>query len=146
MFWRLDLATWWRLTSVAKNACLAKIGAVFKSFSVFPRTFMTIHLLSQLSPSQTLRVPIFKLHWCFISFQNHQEKVWILFFSSHFPCFMNVFLVIWIDTMFKTFLSLFVGYGLLCLLLISSVFILIGHNVFFLCSNICLLLILKLFC
>ena len=51
---------------------------------------MTIHLLSQLSPSQTLSVPIFKLHWCFISSQNHQEKVWVLFSSSHFPCLMNV--------------------------------------------------------
>ena len=130
MFWWLDLATWWRLTSITKNVCLAKIGAVFKSFSVFPRTFVTIHLLSQLSPSQTLRVPIFKLHWCFISSQNHQENVWILFSSSLFPCFMNVFLVIWIDTMFETFLSLFDGYDLLCLLLISSVFMLIGYNVF----------------
>ena len=37
MFWRLDLATCWRLTSVAKITCLAKIGVVFKSFSVIPR-------------------------------------------------------------------------------------------------------------
>ena len=103
MFWRLELATWWRLTSVTKNACLAKIGTVFKSFSVFPRTFVTVHLLSQLSPSQTLRLPIFKLHGCFISSQNHQEKVWVLFSSSHFPCLMNVFPVIWIDAVFETF-------------------------------------------
>ena len=130
----------------SKNACSAETGAVFKSFSIFPRTFVTIHLLSQLSLSQTLRVPIFKLHWCFISSQNHLEKVWVFFSSSHFPCFMNVFLDIWIDTMFETFLSLFDGYGLLCLLLISSVFILFGHNVLFLCSDIYLLLILKLFC
>ena len=39
MFWRLDLATRWRLTSVVKNACLAKIGAVFKSFFSFPSNF-----------------------------------------------------------------------------------------------------------
>ena len=146
MFWRLELATCWRLSSVAKIACLAKIGAVFKSFSVFPRTFVTIHLLSQLSPSQTLRVPIFKPHWCFISYPNHQEKVWVLFSSSHFPYFMDVFITIWIDIVFVTFLSLCVGYGLLCLLLISSVFMLNGHNVLFHCSDICLLLILKIFC
>ena len=146
MFWRLELATLWRLSSVTKNACLAKIGAVFKSFSVFPRTFVTVHLLPQLSLSQTLRVPIFKLHWCFISYPNHQEKVWVLFSSSHFPYFMDVFLAIWIDTVFETFLSLCDGYGLLCLLLISSDFMLIGHNVLFHCSDICLLLILKIFC
>ena len=39
MFWRLELASLWRLTSVTKNACLTKIGAVFKSFSVFPSNF-----------------------------------------------------------------------------------------------------------
>ena len=39
MFWRLELATLWRLTLVAKNACLAKIRVVFKSFSVFPSNF-----------------------------------------------------------------------------------------------------------
>ena len=39
MFWRLDLESCWRLTLVAKNTCLAKTGAIFKSFSVFPRSF-----------------------------------------------------------------------------------------------------------
>ena len=110
---------------VVKNACLAKIGAIFKSFSVFPWTFVTIHLLSQLSPSQTLCVPIFKIHCCFISSQNHQEKVWVLVSSSHIPCLMNVFLAIWVDNVFETFFSLFDGYGWLCLLLLSSVFILL---------------------
>ena len=32
VFWRLALATCWRLTPVAKNACLAKTGLVFKPF------------------------------------------------------------------------------------------------------------------
>ena len=35
---------------------------------------MTIHLLSQLSPSQTLRVPIFKLHCCFIFAQKSSSN------------------------------------------------------------------------
>ena len=39
MFWRLALATCWRLTPVSKNACLAKNVSVFKSFQFFPRTF-----------------------------------------------------------------------------------------------------------
>ena len=47
MFWRLELATVWRLTPVAKIACLAEIRAVFKLVSVFPRTSVTVHLLSK---------------------------------------------------------------------------------------------------
>ena len=64
MFWRLDLATCWRLTSVAKNACLAKTGSVFKSFQFSLELFMTIHFLSQLKLIQTLRVTLYKLHYC----------------------------------------------------------------------------------
>ena len=146
MFWRLDLATLWRLNQVAKNACLAEIGAVVKSFSVFPRTFVTVHLLSKLSPSQTLRESIFKPHWCLISYPNHQEKVWVLLSQSHFPYFMVISITVWIDIVFETFISLCDGYGVLCLLLFSSVFMLSGHNVLFYCSDNCLLLILKIFC
>ena len=145
MFWRLEPATLWRLNQVAKNACLAEIGAVFKSFSVFSRTFVTVHLLSKISPSQTLRVSIFKSHWCFISYLNHQEKVWVLFSQSHFSYFMDIFITVWIDIVVESFLSLCDGYGSLCLLLFSSVFMLSGHNVFFHCSDICLLLSLKIF-
>ena len=36
VFWRLELATVWRLNPVAKIACLAEIGAVLKLVSVFP--------------------------------------------------------------------------------------------------------------
>ena len=132
MFWRLELATVWRLNQVAKNTCLAEIGAVFKSFSIFPRTIVTVHLLSKLSPSQTLRESIFKPHWCFISYPNHQEKVWVLLSQSHFPYFMDIFIIVWIDIVFDIFLSLCDGYGLLCLILFSSVFLLSGHNVSFL--------------
>ena len=94
MFWRLGLATVWRLNQVAKNACLVETGAVFKSFSVFPRTFVTVHLLSKLSSFQTLRESIFKPHWCFIAYPNHQEKVWVLLSQSqsHFP-FSCIFLL-----------------------------------------------------
>ena len=104
MFWRLELATVWRLNQVAKNACLAETGAVFKSFSVFPRISVTVHLLFKLSPSQTFRESIFKSHWCFI-FLNHQEKVWVLLSQSHFPyyfyyrldwyCGRNISLFVW---------------------------------------------------
>ena len=53
---------------------LCTVRAILKSFSVFPRTFVTIHFLSQLSLSQTLRVTLFEPHFCFISSQNLQEK------------------------------------------------------------------------
>ena len=46
MFWRLDLATCWQLTSVAKNACLAKTGSVFKPFFSFPSNFCDYSLSS----------------------------------------------------------------------------------------------------
>ena len=129
MFWRLELATVWRLNQVAKNACLVETGAVFKSFSVFPRTFVTVHLLSKLSPFQTLSESIFKPHWCFIFYPNHQEKVWVLLSQSHFT-FSWIFFF-WIDIVFEIFLSLLNGYGVLCLLLFSSICMLSGHNVFF---------------
>ena len=84
MFWRLELATVWRLNQVAKNACLAEIGAVFKSFSVFPRTFVTVHLLSKLSPFQTLRAPISNLHCCIFSAQILQVSGMGFQFWTHF--------------------------------------------------------------
>ena len=131
MFWRLDLVTCWRLTSVAKNACLANIRAVFKSFSVFPRTYCDCSLSFLSETSQTHYVTHFQLHCCFISSQNHQEKVWVLFSSSHILCLMNVFRAIWVDTILETFFSWFDGYGWLCLLLLSSVFILLVTLCFF---------------
>ena len=45
VLWRLELATVWRLNPVAKFACLAEIGAVLKLVSVFPRIFVSVHLL-----------------------------------------------------------------------------------------------------
>ena len=64
VFWRLALATCWRLTPVAKNACLAKTRLVFKPFQFSLELFMTIHFLSQLNLTQTLRVTLYKLHCC----------------------------------------------------------------------------------
>ena len=69
MFWQLDLATCWQLTLVAKNACLAKIGAVFKSFSVFPRTFCDY--------SSSLSTVSFPIALC-----NHFQTPLLLPFSS----------------------------------------------------------------
>ena len=81
MFWRLDLATCWRLTPVAKNTCLAKTESVFKSFQFSLELFMTIHFLSQVNLTQTLHVILYKLHCCTCSPPNLQEKRYGLLFS-----------------------------------------------------------------
>ena len=109
MFWRLELATVWRLTPVAKIACLAEIGAVLKLVSVFPRTFVTVHLLSKLPPFQTLCEPIFKHHWCFISYPNHQEKVWFFDFSISFSLLLVFPADVWVDIVFDILLSYEMG-------------------------------------
>ena len=48
---------------------------------------MTVHLLSQLSPSQTLRVTHFELHCCFLSTKIFKKKVWVFFLTLCFSCF-----------------------------------------------------------
>ena len=85
MFWQLELATCWRLISVAKNAGLAKTESVFKSFQFSLKLFMTIHFLSQLNLTQTLHVILYKLHCCTCSPPNLQEKRYGLLFS-HLIC------------------------------------------------------------
>ena len=94
VFWRLELATVWRLNPVAKIACLAETGAVFKPFPVFPRTFVTVHLLFKLFSSQTLRESCFPnpIGASFL-ISNHQEKVWVLPYQSLFP-FSCIFLLL----------------------------------------------------
>ena len=88
VFWQLDLVTYWRLTSVAKNKCLAKIGSVFKSFQFSLEPFMTIHFLSQLNLTQTLPVILYKLHCWTCTPQNLQEeKVWAFILSPHISYF-----------------------------------------------------------
>ena len=91
MFWRLELATVWQLNQVAKNVCLAEIGAVFKSFSVFPRTFVTVHLLSKLSPSQTLRESIFKISLVLHFLSKSSRKGMGFDFSISFYLFHGYF-------------------------------------------------------
>ena len=135
----------WRLNPVAKFACLAETRAVLNLVSFFPRTFITVHLFSKLPPFQTLCESIFKPHWCFISYPNHQEKVRVFAFSISFSLFLVILATVWVDIVFEIFLSLCNGYGVLCLLLFSFVFMLSGHNVLFHCSDICLLLSLKIF-
>ena len=94
----------WRLNPVAKFACLAEIGAVLKLVSVFPRTFVTVHLLSKLPPFQTLCEPIFKHHWCFISYPNLQEKVRVFAFSISFSLFLVILAAVWLGIVYKILL------------------------------------------
>ena len=148
MFWRLDLASCWRLTSVVKNTCLAKTGTVFKSFSVFPRTFCDCSSSLSTVSFPTLRVTHFKLHCCFISSQNHQEKVWVFSSSLHMLWFVCYFLAIWV-VIFVILYSIFLLF--VCWvwwIVLDADFIwycFVGHNVLILCSVLWLLLIFKLF-
>ena len=117
MFWWLKLVTVWRLTSVAKNACLAKIVAVFKSFSVFPSNFLWLFIVSlncsyPFSPCLHSRTSLL-LHFFSKSSRKGMGLVFLISFSLLNECFF----AIWIDTVFETFLSLCDGYGLFCLLI-----------------------------
>ena len=99
MFWWLALATCWLLTPVAKNACLAISGSVFKPFQFSLELFMSIHFLSQLKLIQTLRVTLYKHHFCTCSPPNLQEKgmgsyfltLYLVFWTSFSWVFMLVF-------------------------------------------------------
>ena len=84
VFLRLVLATCTRLDSVTKIACFVQNGSVFEPFSVFPRTFLTIHLLPYLKLSQTHHVTL-KRTSIFASFHSQifMKKVWVLSFTLH---------------------------------------------------------------
>ena len=131
MFWRLELATVWRLNPVAKFTCLAEIGAVLKLVSVFPRTFVTVHLLSKLPPFQTLCESIFKPHWCIISYPNHQEKVWFFWFLNLIFAFtgFSCWCLGWYCVRYTSLI--WNGFSGSCLILFSSDFMLNGQNVIF---------------
>ena len=93
VFWRLALATCWRLTPITKNACLAKTGSVFKPFQFSLKIFMTIHFLSQLNLTQTLCVILYELHYCTCSPPNLQKKKYGLLFSHLTSLILSFFFV-----------------------------------------------------
>ena len=116
MFWRLVLATCWRLTPIAKNACLGKSGSIFlkKLFQFSLELFMTIHFLSQLKLIQTLRVTLYKLHFCICSPPNLQEKSmgsyfltsYLMFWASFSWIFMLVFYFFFVMGLFRFFFGI----------------------------------------
>ena len=76
--------TCWRLTPIAKNACLAKTGSVFKSYQFFPRIFYDYSLsLSTKShphtPCHFLQPPLLHL----FTSKIFKKKVWALILSPH---------------------------------------------------------------
>ena len=88
MFWRLALATCWRLSPVTKNACFAFQRQFLTLFQFFPRMFVTVHCL-----------PHFPLNWnwpkhssnsIFASFLLKSSPLFSV--SLHFPCFEYAFL------------------------------------------------------
>ena len=94
--------------------CISK--TVFKTFSVFfPLNFcdcsLSSQFLSQLSPSQTLRAPIPKLHCCIFSTQNLQVTgmgfySWTPFYLilCFFPLIIRICLCFWDGFVFRLLL------------------------------------------
>ena len=142
MLWRLDLATCWRLTSVAKNACLAKIGAVFKFFQFsLELLWLFIFSLNYLLPKHSV-----------CPFSNSIVASFLLkiikkrYGSSlpHFICYglcvtFLLFGLLFLSYCVQLFYSLCAGYGGLCLMLISSgIVLLVTMFLFFvLCFGCC---------
>ena len=131
MLWQLELATVWRLNQVAKIACLADTGAVFKPFSVFPRTFVTVHLLFKLSSFQTLRESNFQTSLVLHFLSKSSRKGMGFAFSISFSLFLHFSDNVWTGFVFGILISMSNGYGMSCLILFSPVFMLSSHNVLF---------------
>ena len=60
------------------------VRVVFKTIFNFPSNFMWLFILSFVwNLPKTIRVTLFELNLCYISSQNHQEKVWVFSSSLH---------------------------------------------------------------
>ena len=110
--------TCWRLTPIAKNACLAKTGLVLNLFSFSLELFMTIHFLSTEShpntPCHSLQTPL--LH--FFTSKSSRKKVWALILSPHISYFELHFYeyLCWCFDCCYGFVSMFLGLFLFGLL------------------------------
>ena len=82
MFWRLALATCWRLTSVAKNTCLAKTESVFKPFQFSLELSLSTESHPN-NPCHSLQTPLLHL----FTSKSSRKKVWALILSPHIPYF-----------------------------------------------------------
>ena len=112
VFWRLDLATCWRLTSVVKIACLAKTG------SVFPRTFCDYSLsLNWISPKHSVSLSTTSIV-ALVHLQIFKKKVWALILSPHISYFELHFreYLCWYFDFCYGFVSMFLGFFLFGLL------------------------------
>ena len=88
MFWLLALATCWRLTPVAKNACLAKSGSIFKNLFNFRSNFLWLFTfsLNWNSPKHSVSLSTNSIFVLF-HLQIFKKKVWVLISSPHISCF-----------------------------------------------------------
>ena len=102
VFWRLDLATCWRLTSVAKNACFAFRREFLKFFSVFSLEVLWLFTVFPISlstksdpntPCHTFQSPF--LHH---SFSIFEKQVWVFSVSLDFFMFWEQFSFCWVIT------------------------------------------------
>ena len=101
MFWQVTLATFWRLTPVAKNVCFAFQSQFFKTFSVFPQTFydFSLSLSTETHPNtschflQTPFLPVFT--------SKFSRKMYGFSFPHLISCVLSfIFVNIYVDVLF----------------------------------------------
>ena len=119
------MATIWQLNSAAKNACFAQWGQFLKSLSVFPSNFMWLFIFSFIwnFPStlcNPLQTPLL-LHF----FSKSSRKSMGLIFLTSYSMFCVLFSCHLSRYYIRNILLYVCWYDWLCLLLISSVFILL---------------------
>ena len=130
VFWRLTLATCWRLTLVAKNTCLAKTESVFKPF----RFSLELSLSTESHPNNpchSLQTPLLHL----FTSKSSRKKVWALILSPHIPYFKLHFheYLCWCLIFCYGFVLMFLGlflFGLLRYCSYANLFRLIDSYIF----------------
>ena len=89
MFWRLELATVWRLNQAAKNACLAETGAVFLNLFQFSleHLWLFIFSLNYLLPKHSVLPFPFSIVAYFL-LEFFKSQVWVFNFELIFTWFL----------------------------------------------------------
>ena len=129
LFWRLDLATFWRLVSIAKIACFGHTGAVL-NFCFFPSIFLWLFIVFLICSYPSHRVSIFDLH-CLPLFRSKSSTNRydisvlhsILLVVMVFPLdFSHLIVILW--WVFSSTISLCpcLAYGNLCFCFWASLF------------------------
>ena len=96
MFWRVTLATDWRLVSVAKSASFAFQRQFLKFFHFFPQIFVTVHCLPHFSLSNTPCLTSKTIHFCIISSPILKKRYGFSLSHFIFHVLSVLFLILWV--------------------------------------------------